>query len=107
MGVNGGFRGGKNATVAFIDIRSATKALRSVHSMGGQPLQITYHEPGLFQSGSNAPCDKYPVGDSPVTGETCGASGSVPLNSNGPIGNSPAAPSTYNSRHQRFSVQHG
>lgn len=39
-------RPGKSATVAFIDIRSASKALRNVRTVGSQPIHISYYEPG-------------------------------------------------------------
>ncbi|XP_035714893.1 protein split ends isoform X4 [Folsomia candida] len=43
---NNGGRPGKSATIAFIDIRSASKALRNVRTVAGQPIHISYYEPG-------------------------------------------------------------
>lgn len=81
-------RGGKSgggATVAFIDVRSATKALRAVHSMAGQPLHIQYHEPGSAVVGSGGRTSSSSVSSvvhgvvSVVSGGDCGAvSGSSP-----------------------------
>jgi hypothetical protein len=72
---NGGpLRQIKNATVAFIDIRSASKALRNVRSIGGQPIHITYHEPGSVSRNSLQPLEPQNIvdvpsnpSDSPVT----------------------------------------
>ena len=117
-GGNCGVRTGKSATVAFIDIRSAAKALRSVHSMAGQPLQISYHEPGsvppriIQASEHSSPGDSIaataanetstnPVSSVPA-GNTSGVSG--PGITNGPNPNV-SGPCLY--RQQRFPVQHG
>lgn len=49
---NGG--SGHGATVSFIDIRSASKALRAGPTLSGQALQIAYHEPGSLSSRGNS-----------------------------------------------------
>lgn len=103
-GGNGGVRSGKSATVAFIDIRSAAKAFRAVHSMAGQPLDISYHEPGSVPPRCHPPIDPTPEtpSDIPVV---IGKGNTSNCNSNSPgLHNSPG-PSVY--RQQRFPLQHG
>jgi len=66
---------GQRATVSYIDIRSASKALRAGPTLSGQTLQIAYHEPGLVLSShvntisvdSNSSPARSVSGDSAVT----------------------------------------
>lgn len=107
-GGNGGVRSGKSATVAFIDIRSAAKALRAVHSMAGQPLDINYHEPGSIPPRCHPPIDPHPIpetpSDIPVVIGQGSTSNNVNSNQSPGMHNSPG-PSVY--RQQRFPLQHG
>lgn len=113
----------KNATVSFIDIKSAAKALRGTYNLGGQSLHIKYYEPnavprdiGSEQHENSSPISNGPMGDSlsepnSNSQSTSATGGHGPsnnnVNSNGPLpggGNNLGGPY----RHQRFPpMQHG
>ncbi len=118
-----GVRGTSSATVSFIDIRSASKALRAVPTLSGQPLQITYHEPGSVPSSRGTlPPDPLSspariLGDSvssvTINSEISGApnSSNTPTQPPPPQGNSngPGGPpgSGAGNSYRRFPMQHG
>lgn len=107
---NNGGRSGKSATVAFIDIRSASKALRSVRTVSGQPIHISYYEPGStpFPPPSLPPTEASvsppePLGAASQGNSANAAPNNIPVVNNNCIPNSPV-PGMYR---QRFPVQHG
>jgi len=114
---NGGqLRSIKNATVAFIDIRSASKALRNVRAICGQPIEIQYHEPGSVASHNSIRSTELqtPVDSASISSDSCVVPINNSINQSSPTlgvgsGNNNCIPGPTNAGiyRQVFSGQHG